>query len=146
MPPPPLSGPAPCIRRLHHTPSHCLPPPAPLYCHPPPHTHTERIEDRTLRRKYTSLASSCRLPYWDWTRPNLPSLLTASTVLVLDEAGNEVEARNPFTPYQYVVSLHVHRAQKALERKTLHLVPAHVSILTLPLGRAWLGCACQAKS
>lgn len=114
---------------LHHTHSSCHPAPCVVppshallslllpyaITHPPP-THTERIEDRSLRRQYTSLASTCRLPYWDWTKPNLPSLLTASTVLVLDESGNEVETRNPFTPYQYVVS-HSHSAPTPTHRQ-----------------------------
>lgn len=77
----------------------------------------ERIEDRSVRRQYTSLASSCRLPYWDWTRPNLPSLLTASTVLVLDESGAEVETRNPFTPYQYVASTGTGRQAGAILKR-----------------------------
>jgi hypothetical protein len=39
------------------------------------------------------------------TKPNLPPLVTTSRVTVLDEEGGEIEIRNPFQPYQYVVSV-----------------------------------------
>jgi hypothetical protein len=65
---------------------------------------TESINDRSAQRQYSKLAATCRLPYWDWTRSQLPSLLTAQSVLCLGEDGEPTEAKNPFQPYQYVVS------------------------------------------
>lgn len=65
----------------------------------------ERLQDRELREQYTSVAETCRLPYWDWTKSRLPSILTSARVTVLDEDGGLVEARNPFAGYQYVVSV-----------------------------------------
>lgn len=64
----------------------------------------DRFESRRLRSDYQGVAETCRLPYWDWTKPNLPKILTDRSVTVLDEHGAEVEVRNPFAPYQYVVS------------------------------------------
>lgn len=79
-----------------------------------PHSHTpatpsllsiaDRFENRRLRSDYQGVADTCRLPYWDWTKSNLPKILTDRSVTVLDEHGAEVEVRNPFAPYQYVVS------------------------------------------
>lgn len=64
----------------------------------------DRFQDRSLREEYQGVAESCRLPYWDWTKSRLPNIITASRVQVIDEDGSNIEVRNPFAGYQYVVS------------------------------------------
>jgi len=65
------------------------------------------FQDRTLRSQFEDLAETIRLPYWDWTNPSIPNLLTARSVTVLDfETGEPTSIRNPLGAYQYTVSEH----------------------------------------
>ena len=57
-------------------------------------------------------ASSIRLPFWDWTNPRLPALITTNWVTVLDfDTGQPTRIRNPFLNYEYVVSVRGGRAE-----------------------------------
>jgi hypothetical protein len=63
------------------------------------------FSDRKLRRQFEGVAETIRLPYWDWTNPAVPELLTARSVTVLDvETGEPTQIRNPFGMYEYTVS------------------------------------------
>lgn len=67
-------------------------------------TAASMFEDSDLRSQYTSLAETIRLPYWDWTNPRVPGILTARTLTVLDwQNGVPTTIRNPFDLYQYTV-------------------------------------------
>jgi hypothetical protein len=51
------------------------------------------------------MAEAIRLPFWDWTNAEVPNLLTARSVTVLDfETGQPTTIRNPLGFYEYVVS------------------------------------------
>lgn len=67
-------------------------------------TAADAFEDEGLRSQYASVAEAIRLPYWDWTNPRVPQLMTARTVTVLDRrTGEPTTISNPFGPYQYTV-------------------------------------------
>jgi hypothetical protein len=51
-----------------------------------------------------ALAEELRLPYWDWTAPSVPDILTVNRVTVLDVNGQPTQIRNPFFSYTFVVS------------------------------------------
>jgi hypothetical protein len=61
------------------------------------------FQSATLRRQYEQMAEAIRLPFWDWTNPEVPNLLTARSATVLDfETGQPTTTRNPFGFYEYV--------------------------------------------
>lgn len=62
------------------------------------------FKDSELRRECERIAETIRLPYWDWTNPKVPSLLTEAMVTVLDyKSGESKNIRNPFLDYKYTV-------------------------------------------
>lgn len=64
--------------------------------------------DEALRTQFTAVAEAIRLPYYDWTNPRVPDILTASRVTVLDtETGQPTQIRNPLGAYEYTVSVTV---------------------------------------